>query len=177
MASKHASAKRRNKPYRPKPQYAGGGLQVVANCMTRGERAQQLAAPLNAEEATEVGTKFWLSLERLKTDDADRRSWAYLTTALNMTLGMCENGLGEEHLPALVDALEASHRAMVRGEANGKYRLDEPGIAAITYALEIHDEQLKQATHADVFAAERIIEARIKQGHHYNQLSPTAQLG
>ena len=174
MAGKHGSPKRRAKPYRPKPMCAGGGLQVIAKGLARADTARLVAMPLDGEELTEVGVKYWNALADLKTGAATLKSWEYVTTGLNMTLGMCESGLGEDHIVDLVPALEGAARAKATGDTTGRYTLDAQADQAITFALEIHDQQMKVATYKHLFAAERIIEQRIRQGHHYNTLSPSA---
>lgn len=163
----HTAPKRRNKAYVPKANLRGGGLQLISAGIAAADARALARLPLDAEDVTDVSTKYWMSLEQLKTGKATEQAWGYVTTGANFTLGMCEHGLGREHIPAVILALEALLRAKVRGDTAGAYRLDGPGIAAVTDMLHIHDAQLAEATPADVFAAERILEQRIRAGNVY----------
>lgn len=164
----HSAPKRRNKPHRPRHSATGGGLQLIAAAISRGDVRRERAKPLREDDVSQLSTRYLFALEDLKRGAATEKSWAYVTTALNMALGMAESGIGAEYLADIVPALEAAARARVRGEATGMYRLDGEGIAAITHVLMIHDAQCEVATPDDVLLAEKVIAVRIAEGHVHN---------
>ena len=164
MASKHGSPKRRVKAYREKKCAVGGGLQVIAAGVSRHDVRMMNALPIEGEEATLICVKYWRAFEDIKLGDGTETSYVYLCTAMNITLCLAETGIGEEYVPEMIPALEAMARAAKRGARTGQYRLDGPGMDAVSNALAIHEAQCAVATREDLFAAETMIAARIAAG-------------
>lgn len=169
MASKHGSPKRRLKAFRQKKCAVGGGLQVIAAGVSRHDMRMFNSLPIAGEEATMICITYWRAFEDIKLGDATETSYAYLCTAMNITLCLAETGIGEEYVPEMVPALEAMARAAERGARTGQYRLDGPGMEAVSNALAIHEGQCAVATNEDLFPAEKMIAARIAAG----QVHPT----
>lgn len=66
-------------------------------------------------------------------------------------------------------------RARVRGDQSGSFRLDGAGLAAIPFALELHDEQLKLVVYRDIHRVEVMMETRMAQGNVYTYAPSEAQ--
>lgn len=170
--NKHGSPARRAKRYIPKANNKMGGLLAIDAIAGAGEARyviEQVNKPLRPVDVTTVEMKYWVALGDVRAGAGTEKSWSYLCTCLNLTLGLCELGFGKEHLPLVVEAFEGAQRAMVRGKQSGTYRFDGPGLTALTDALQIHEAQLEVATTKDLLAAEKIIADRIVRGHAYDQ--------
>jgi hypothetical protein len=170
--NKHGSPARRDKRYTPKAKNKHGGLAVIDAIAGEGEARyiiEQVNQPLRPVDVGVVETKYWIALADVRTGAGTEKSWSYLCTCLNLTLGLCELGFGKEHLPQILQAFEGAQRAMVRGKQSGTYRFDGPGLTALTDVLQVHEAQLEFTTTKDLLAAEKIVAARVKQGHTYDQ--------
>lgn len=165
----HSSKAPRRKKYQARQKDKGGGLAVVAarHGETVGELLRQDADfTLVREDITEVNMKYWMALDKIKRGAGNEEALGYLVTGVNMTLGLCEQGLGEEHLQLVIQALEAIHRSMQRVRG-GIYLLDGDGVRAIQETLAVHDAQMEIATERQILAAQRIIDERIAAGQTY----------
>lgn len=152
--------KARTKKYRPKPASTGGGLTVLAKVYERGEEL----VPLTGGQLTDLGVAYWLSLEQLRTGDANEEAWSCVACALNIGLVLCELEIGDQYQAEFRAALDGAFRAKVRSAKTGNFRLDGDALREITGALCIHDEQMALATRKEVTAAMRTVHARISEG-------------
>lgn len=157
--------KPRNKAYRPKLVAPGGGLMALVRIGIRGENA----SPLRDEQLSDLGLAYWLSFDNLRAGDANEESWSCVVCALNVSLVMCEKGIGAEHEQALVTALDGAFRAKVRSARTGNFRLDGDGLRDVETGLQIHDQQMAIATRAEISDAMHTVRARIEAGNVYQE--------
>lgn len=162
--------KPRNKKYRPRPVSNGGGLTVIAKCHARGQDAM----PLTGGQLQDLGLAYWLSLEQLRTGDANEEAWSCVVTALNIGLALVETDVGAEHEPAFNLALEGAFRAKTRSATSDNFRLDGDAMRDIEAALTIHDSQMEVATRAEVTAAMNLVRRRVDEGNVYRDAKAVA---
>lgn len=155
--------KKRDKKYRPRPVSNGGGLVVIAKCHARG----QGAVPLTGDQLQDLGLAYWLSLEQLRTGDANEEAWSCVVTAPNIGLALVETDIGAEHAKAFNQALEGAFRAKTRSATSKNFRLDGDAMRDIEAALSIHDQQMEVATRAEVTAAMCLVRRRVGEGNVY----------
>lgn len=156
---------KRTKKYCPKPIANDGGLIVFGKCYARGENA----APLRADQLTDLGSAYWLSLENLRKHDANEESWSCVVCALNIGMALAESGIGGEYEKDIVKALDGAFRAKIRSANSGTFRLDGEAIQDIEHALHVHDAQMELASRSEVTAAMRLVAGRIKEGNVYRE--------
>lgn len=156
---------KRNKRYVPRPVTQHGGLIAVARIHARAEEV----VPLRDDQLTDLGVAYWLSLENLRTGAATEEAWSCIVSALNIGVVLCELGVGPEHELAFVAALDGAFRAKLRSAKSGTFRLDGEAMRDIEAAFQIHDEQMKLATRAEVTQAMRTVHARIESGNVYRE--------
>ncbi len=160
-----ATKKPRNKKYTPRPVGAAGGLVAIARATMR----QEEAVPLRADQTTDLGLAYWLSMQNLLTGDANEEAWSCVVCSLNIGMALCEMGIGDGYEPWLVKALDGAFRAKIRSKHTSNFRLDGEAITAITDALHVHDDQMKVATRAEVTEAMNTVRRRIDEGNVYRE--------
>lgn len=154
---------KRTKKYRPKLSLPGGGLNAIARIGVRGENA----SPLADDQITDISGSYWLSLANMKQGTGSMESCAFVGQALNLAMVLAEQGIGREHLDDIVVGLDAVAKANFRGLHRGSYRLDGPGMHAVSFAMEVHDEQLRVAHRKEIVQAIAEVNARIDSGNVY----------
>lgn len=127
-------------------------------------KTQQTIDPLRM---TDLGIAYWASFHKQLHGDATAHDWAVISTSLNAALILAEKVFANAHAPYIVDALNAAWRMKKRGDDLGAWRFDGPGINAVREALEIHDEQLQQATQAEINASFAEVRRRGAAGYAY----------
>lgn len=157
--------KPRNKKYAPKAVSQHGGLVAIAMCHARGENA----STLNADQTTDLGLAYWLSFENLRTGDANEECWSCIACALNIGMVLCEQGIGTEHEPLIVRALDGTFRAKIRSKQSGNFRLDGAALRDIEDALQVHDQQMAIAKRWEVTRALNIVRTREAVGNVYQE--------
>lgn len=153
--------KKPRKPYKPKQVHPGGGLVALARIGARGEAS----SPLRADQQTDLGAAYWLSIDNLLFGSADEEHWSCVACALNIGLALSETIIGQEHEQDFVKALEGLFRAKVRSQRVGNFRLDGEAMRDVKYALEVHDEQVKLVTRSELVTAIELVRKRVADGN------------
>ncbi|WP_426106410.1 hypothetical protein [Massilia sp. TSP1-1-2] len=155
----------------PKKARHGARCDVVgilsASSLIQGQIEKAMTEPLPALLHTESCLRYWTAFVQLKHPAATLDVWLPLCEAMNIAMLLCEEDIGAQYLDLFIAAQEAIFRAWMRGERTGSYRLDGPGIAVITEALEVHDAQLDVSLRGDLAKAERTMLERMAEGNHY----------
>ena len=151
--------KKRNKKYRPRNTYYTG-LNLIHKVIYRGE-------PLAEDQITDLGLANWIAYDRMVKGDSTEYDWNAVTGALNMGMVLCERGIGKEYSDIFKNALDGTFRAKLRGLHKGIWRYDGDAIAAIKTALEVHDEQCKLISRAEMIDTIQNVMTRIEQGNIY----------
>jgi hypothetical protein len=142
-----AGNKKPRKRYRPKP-------------MNPSAIADALAAhvPMAQDKQMDVLLCAHQSLEALRTGKGGEQDFGMLAVAMNMSLMLCEMGIGSEYLPLAVAGQEAAARCQARAKRLGKWGLDAEGLNALRDGLELHDQQVEMATQKQISRA--VVRAR-----------------
>lgn len=104
-------------------------------------------------QSRDIGIAFHVAFDQVRSGAATEENWSGVACMANLAVTLAEQGLGEEHVPALSLALDAVRRAKERGEKTGQYRFDGDGLTAVETAIAIHDAQIEAATVAEMRAA------------------------
>lgn len=154
---------KRNKAYKPKRIFPGGGL----SALLRIEDRAIVNSPLNDDQQTDLNSAYWMAFTNMTVGNASEESWSCMVCALNIGMALCEAGIGAEYEQDFVAALDGAFRVKVRSTKTGSFRLDGEAIQAIKHALAIHDEQVRIAQRGEIVAALHTVRARIDAGNVY----------
>ena len=154
---------KRNKTYRPKPVSLGGGLIAI----DKHHQVEALQQPIPAEHATDLLIAYWLAFDQMLTGASSEETWCTVVCSLNVALILAERGTGTEYEPYIIRALEGAFRASVRARRTNTWRFDGEAITDIRQALEVHDEQVKAASKAQMRDALMEVHRRINKGNVY----------
>lgn len=149
--------KTRNKKYRPRPIAVVGGLHAIQ----RQIDAANLRRPLSSERQIDLQFAYLTSIEAMVCGRATVYHADTLIYALNVGQILAERGLGQEYLSLIEPAIEAMQRARARYLAHGKFGLDGPGLVAISAVADLHAEQMRLATHAELMSAVEEMHKRV----------------
>ncbi len=138
--------KRRNKPHRPRPISATGGIGLII-------KRQWHSRPLPAERQANVVISYHTSIDALCGGYADVVHADTIIYALNIGRLLAMRGLGEEYIDRISEAQTAMIRVHERHKKTGKYALDGPGLVAIRAVADLHEAQMAIATQAELQAA------------------------
>lgn len=155
------SKRSKNKHRTPRRVDPLGGLSTIA-------RKQVEHLPLATEQQSDIELTHWLSFDNLtKGQHPTAHDWANVTSAINLGLLLAELGYGYDEQPLLQRAQPALALCAQRGERTGIWRFNGADIECIRIALELHDEQLKLCTDADITASLKEQKKRIMRGQVY----------
>lgn len=157
--------KPRNKAYRRKEVTYAGGLHLVDSTYRRFRT--DFAMP--DSQGNGVSMRARMALSNLEQGSASNQSWAYLACAMNVSLILCEQGIGAEYEKTLVLALEGLFKAEQRAQKHGAHRLDGDAMKVLRTALDVHEEHMKVATHSEVIEAMNTVHKRIADGNVYRR--------
>lgn len=130
------------------------------------------ACPMPADDQTALNLLAWSALDDVLHGRGSYHHLDALASAANVSLLLCEQGIGADYLQVIVTAQEAlmhAHRRAAEGKAIG---LDGPGAHALRVALDIHQQQITFAGRAAYAQAVLDANVRARAGHIYT-LAPT----
>lgn len=154
---------RRNKAYRQRVVDPAGGLVVIGAQLLRIE--DQHAIPANDQDDLQLAYR--LAFNIMRTGRSSEETWCTVTVSLNVALILSERGYGSGYESYIVKALEGAFRAWRRAQITGSWRYDGAGINDIALVLELHDEQIKLATKAELREALLEVNRRVAEGKVY----------
>lgn len=103
---------------------------------------------------TEIALAARLSLDGLRSRDARPEHWVWVTDAIRMGRTIDAQVYGGEYAEAFAQAEAAHVAAFLRGQARGgPPAYTGPELVAVTRAVEVHEEQLANATWGELRAA------------------------
>jgi hypothetical protein len=171
MTKKHGSPAKRNKPRVKRIANVFAGLNVIGQRIEQDMALERVAAmqvnPLHEDDQQTLGIAYHGALGRLLNGIGSEDDWNTLVCSLNIAMVLCEQGFGEEYMPEVVAALEGAFRTKLRAEKMGKWGFDGPAMLAIKRAFELHDEQIKIVTQAELATALVEVTRRVDAGDVY----------
>lgn len=156
---------RRLKRYASRPIASLGAIGYIADL----HAAMDDKLPIDPHAMTDLGIAYWVAFAAMVRGESREEDWAMVALSLNVTLILCERGFGKEYEPYIVAALEGAIRSKLRAKQLHVWRYDGNAICAIREALEVHDEQVKLASKADLREALTEVHARVAQGNVYRE--------
>ena len=123
---------------------------------------------LTNDQITDLGMAIHTSVERLRIGAGIELDWHTLAAAVNVSLILCERGVGAEYLDDVKTAQDALMHILDRHRRTGKWRFHGSGYVALTRAVELHEAQLAAITRDSARAAMMEVRRRVDRGDVFN---------
>lgn len=120
---------------------------------------------LDHSQKQTIGLALRTMLEALRLGKADEHAFHNLAAAVNVSLVLCERGVGEDYLPLVKRAQDALLRLFERGRKSRRWVMDGPGLNDLREAIDLHEQQLALVPRAEAANAMREVMRRIRQGN------------
>lgn len=125
---------------------------------------------LTDSQRTDLGVAVHTSIERMRTGNGIERDWHTLAAAVNVSLVLCERGIGEEYLCEVNTAQDALIEIMERHHRTGKWAFTGAAYVALNRAVELHEAQLASITRDGARAAMLEVRRRVNAGQVLNEV-------
>lgn len=123
-----------------------------------------MTQPMTDDQLTDLGMAVHTSIERMRTGHGIELDWHTLAAAVNVSLVLCERGIGPDYLDDVIAAQEALMRIFERQRTTGRWAFDGPAYTALACAIELHEAQLQAITRDGARAAMLEVRRRIDRG-------------
>jgi len=124
--------------------------------------------PLTQDQRDDLGLAVHLAIERLRLGAPIEGDWHTLAAAVNVSMVLCERGVGPEYLPDIFAAQDALLRVWDRHGRTGKWGFDGPAYQALACAVEIHEAHAGAITRDGARAAMLEVRRRAARGEVLN---------
>lgn len=152
--SKHASPKKRSKPYVAKAPTKYGGLHIIAGQM-------DAANPISEEERITVAADYYASISAMVEGRGEKDHYDSIAYALNIGHMVTRAIMGAEYRDTVAKAMMAAAICMERYKEIGRLGLAGDEIAALREYGPIFEEILKEATKGELKAAQDAAKKKI----------------
>jgi hypothetical protein len=125
---------------------------------------------LTDDQLTDLGMAVHTCIERLRTGHGIELDWHTLAAAVNVSLVLCERGVGGEHLDAIKAAQDALIDILERQRRTGRWAFTGAAYTALAHAVAIHEAQLAAITRDGARAAMLEVRRRVERGETLNQV-------
>lgn len=142
------SNRKTRKPYRPLAQKQASRALVAAR-----------ASQMRDGDVDRFRLAVFSALESISKGAGAPGDWNTLASAMNHACALANRGIGEEIMPALMDANDGMMRARDRFENTGRLGLDGDALRDIREVLGLWFDQLSLCTVGQVDAATRQVRA------------------
>lgn len=129
-----------------------------------GLHALAMNRPLDDAQKTDESIALRVSLEALRTGMADESAFHAITAAINVSLILCERGVGADYEADIKQAQNALLRVWTRSEKTGRWLFDGTGWQHVKHAIDIHEAQLASISRREASEAFREVIRRIDRG-------------
>lgn len=146
-------AKRRQKKYRPRD--------VLLNPVAVAIEGQSLAGLSHPDAIIRTRILNHEALEEIRQGRGTYQTFNALTNAMNMAMGLCLVGIGQEHQEDIGLALDAMHDMAHRWQDKGSMAFTGVELNAVREGLDLHDQQLDYATVKELERARAIVHSTI----------------
>ncbi len=148
-----------------------------ANFKNKGRRdpgawlqAIGMQQPLTDEQLDDLGLAVHACIERLRTGNGIEMDWHTLAAAVNVSLVLCERGIGPEYLGDVIAAQDALLRILDRQRKTGRWAFDGNAYTTLARAVELHEAQLASITRDGARAAMTEVRRRARRGEVLNRV-------
>jgi hypothetical protein len=125
---------------------------------------------LTNDQLTDLGMAVHTSIERMRTGHGIELDWHTLAAAVNVSLVLCERGIGPEYLDEVKTAQDALIHIMDRHRRTGRWAFDGAAYVALNRAVELHEAQLAAITRDSARAAMMEVRRRVDRGDVLNRV-------
>lgn len=123
---------------------------------------------LTDDQRTDLGMAVHTCIERMRTGNGIELDWHTLAAAVNVSLVLCERGIGADYLDDIKAAQDALIEILERHRRTGKWAFHGAGYVALARAVEIHEAQLAAITRDSARAAMLEVRRRVDRGEVLN---------
>ena len=124
---------------------------------------------LDTTQQADLGIALRVSLEAIRTGQADEQAFHTIAACINVSLVLCERGVAADHLPAIKAAQDGLLRMLKRGRDTGRWVFDGPGMQAVVHGIALHEAQLDIVTRKEAADAMREVMRRIDRGDVFDE--------
>lgn len=125
---------------------------------------------LTDDMRTDLGLAVHTSIERIRLGAGIEGDWHTLAAAANVSLVLCERGVGAEYLDDIRRAQDALVEVHRRHQRTGRWLFSGPAYTALARAVAIHEAQLAAITRDSARAAMLEVRRRVERGEVLNQV-------
>lgn len=118
---------------------------------------------LDRDQIVKIAVGARSALEEVRVGRGEEGGVGWVVNAANLTLLLCEVGLGREFIPQAKAAQDALVRMIDRHASSNRWVLDEPGYAACVEMLSVHDAQLESEDLTDTMLMQALVECERRQ--------------
>lgn len=123
---------------------------------------------LTDDQLTDLGVAVRIGIENMRTGKGIERDWHTLAAAVNVSLVLCERGIGYDHLEDVKTAQDALLDILDRHRRTGCWAFNGSGYVALARAVDIHEAQLAAITRDSARAAMLEVRRRVERGEVLN---------
>lgn len=127
---------------------------------------------LTDDQLTDLGMAVHTCIERMRTGYGIELDWHTLAAAVNVSLVLCERGIGAEYLDDMKTAQDALLHILDRHRRTGRWAFDGSAYVALTRAVELHEAQIAVITRDGARAAMLEVRRRVDRGEVLNREAP-----
>jgi|GEM_PF-2469119 len=169
--------KPRTKTYRPKAIVADVAFDLLAAKNAHDQMVVNFDKPLSEEQQRDISLVFGMGIDTMATGKGTEEALHNIIFMCNVSLVLCEHGIGPQYEADMVAALDGTFRSKLRGEKTGRWGLDGPALVALRRAFEIHSAQVEVAEHRDFRRALNEVTRRIESGDLYQEFDEIKDMG
>lgn len=124
---------------------------------------------LTDDQRTDLGMAVHTCIERMRTGNGIELDWHTLAAAVNVSLVLCERGIGADYLDDIKTAQDALIEILERHRKTGRWAFSGSAYTALARAVEIHEAQLAAITRDSARAAMLEVRRRVDRGEVLNR--------
>lgn len=94
------------------------------------------------DQLRDLGLAVHAAIERMRIGHGIEQDFHTLAAAVNVSLILCERGVGAEHLGTVTAAQDALVRVWARGNETRRWAFDGSGLQAVNAAVALHEQQI-----------------------------------
>ena len=122
---------RKRSKYRPYRVDAGAGMHAIA-----------MQHNMADDQLLDLGMAIHTSIERMRLGMGIEVDFHTLAAMVNVSLILCERGVGNEFEQVVKDAQDALIEILQRNRRTGKWAFSGSGLQAINAAAQLHEQQI-----------------------------------
>lgn len=140
-------------------------MRKSANRVVRDPMASIIQrSPLADDQQIDLGNAYHMALQAILRGYGDEQTWSTLACALNIAMLLCEAGFNAGNIQKVIQGQQALVTCRNRAQKFNRYAFTGDEAKQVMSAVAIHDEQLANASTAQVKRAINTLHERIDAG-------------